>query len=76
MKTLENDIGRLNALNFQALCNNDFFLTWDNTDDELKAVLLVADALRHLRQNNIATQVFASGLGISILRDNSTRTRF
>jgi len=76
MKTLENDIGRLNALNFQALCNNDFFLTWDKTDDELKAVLLVADALRHLRQNNIATQVFASGLGISIFRDNSTRTRF
>ena len=55
---------------------NDFFLTWDKTDDELKAVWILADALRYMRQHNISTRVFESGLGISIFRDNSTRTRF
>ncbi len=29
-----------------------------------------------MRENNISTKVFESGLGISIFRDNSTRTRF
>ena len=56
--------------------NNDFFWTWDKTDEELEAVFTVADALRFMRENNISTKVFESGLGISIFRDNSTRTRF
>ena len=54
----------------------DFFLTWDKTDDELEAVFTVADALRYMRENNISTKIFESGLGISLFRDNSTRTRF
>ena len=29
-----------------------------------------------MRENNISTKVFDSGLGISVFRDNSTRTRF
>ncbi len=56
--------------------NGDFFLTWEKTDDELEAVFTVADALRYMRENNISTKVFESGLGISLFRDNSTRTRF
>ena len=36
----------------------------------------MADALRHLRENNISAKIFDSGLGISLFRDNSTRTRF
>ena len=55
---------------------NDFFLTWEKSDDELKAVWDVADALRNLRERNISTKVFDSGLGISLFRDNCTRTRF
>ena len=55
---------------------NDFFLTWEKSDDELKAVWDVADALRNLRERNISTKVFDSGLGLSLFRDNSTRTRF
>ena len=55
---------------------NDFFLTWEKSDDELKAVWDVADALRNLRERNISTKVFDSGLGTSLFRDNSTRTRF
>ena len=55
---------------------NNFFLTWDKTDDGIAAVFAVADALRDLRERNISTKIFDSGLGISNFRDNSTRTRF
>ncbi|MCL1846572.1 MAG: knotted carbamoyltransferase YgeW [Coriobacteriia bacterium] len=55
---------------------NDFLLTWEKDDDELKATFAVADALRNLRERNISTRIFDSGLGVSLFRDNSTRTRF
>ena len=76
MKTLQDYIDKLNKLNFKEMYENDFFLTWEKTDDELEAVFTLADALRFMRQNNISTKVFESGLGISLFRDNSTRTRF
>lgn len=76
MKTLQDYIDRLNELNFKDMYNGDFFLTWEKTDDEIEAVFLVADALRYMREHNISTKVFESGLGISLFRDNSTRTRF
>ena len=66
----------LKILNFKNMYDGDFFLTWDKTDDKIKAVWEVADALRALRERNISTKVFDSGLGISLFRDNSTRTRF
>ena len=69
-------IGELKKLDYKNMYNGDFFLTWDKTDDEIKAVWQVADALRALRERNISTKVFDSGLGISLFRDNSTRTRF
>ncbi|CEM61141.1 knotted carbamoyltransferase YgeW [Treponema phagedenis] len=69
-------IGSLDKLDFKGLYNENFFLTWDKTDDELKAVFAVADAIRKLRENNKSAKIFDSGLGISIFRDNSTRTRF
>ncbi len=75
-KKLQGYIDQLNALNFKEMYEGDFFLTWEKTEDELKAVWVVADALRYMRENNISTKVFESGLGISIFRDNSTRTRF
>ena len=69
-------IDKFNKLNFKEMYNGDFFLTWEKTDDELEAVFTVAEALRYMRENNISTKVFESGLGISLFRDNSTRTRF
>ena len=76
MKNLKDYIKELDRLKFDKMYMNDFFLTWEKTFDELKAVWTVADALRYLRENNISTKVFDSGLGISLFRDNSTRTRF
>lgn len=69
-------IEQLNQLDISNMYNSDFFLTWEKTDDEIAAVFAVADALRELRENNISTKIFDSGLGISLFRDNSTRTRF
>ena len=39
MKTLQDYIDKLNALNFKDMYNSDFFLTWEKTDDELKRCL-------------------------------------
>ncbi|WP_312640380.1 knotted carbamoyltransferase YgeW [Hydrogenoanaerobacterium sp.] len=76
MSGLNKYIETLNKLNFSNMYENDFLLTWEKSNDELEAVFTVADALRHLRENNISTKIFDSGLGISLFRDNSTRTRF
>ena len=58
------------------LYGKDFLLTWQKTREELDLVLLVAEALKEMRANNISTRVFDSGLAVSLFRDNSTRTRF
>lgn len=75
-KKLQSYIDKLNKLNFKDMYNGDFYLTWDKTDDEIEAVFTLADCLRYMREQNISTKIFDSGLGISIFRDNSTRTRF
>ena len=67
---------KLEKLNYSDMYEGDFFLTWEKSQDEIEAVFTVADALRHLRENNVSTKIFDSGLGISLVRDNSTRTRF
>jgi knotted carbamoyltransferase YgeW len=67
---------RLDALNFKDMYGEDFFLTWEKSYDEILAVFTVADALRWLRENNVSPRIFDSGLGVSLFRDNSTRTRF
>ena len=64
----------LETLHINNMYKNDFYWTWDKTDEEIDAVFTVADALRDLRERNKNTKVFNSGLGISIVRDNSTRT--
>lgn len=76
MSELNKYLDTLNKLDLSKMYQNDFFLTWEKTNDELEAVFTVADALRHLREQNISTKIFDSGLGISLFRDNSTRTRF
>ena len=66
----------LDKLNFKNMFGGDFFLTWEKSYDEILATFTVADALRWLRENNVSTRIFDSGLGVSLFRDNSTRTRF
>ena len=53
-KGLQAFIDKLDTLKFSDMYENDFFFTWDKTDDEIMAVFTVADALRHLREQNIS----------------------
>ncbi len=73
---IKNLIEKLSELDTDNMYLNDFFHTWKESDDELSATFAVADILRGMRENNISSKVFDSGLGISLFRDNSTRTRF
>lgn len=75
MKSFKQLIDELKALNTN-LFGHDFLLTWHKTESELRQTLLVAEALKNLRDRNISAKCFDSGLAISNFRDNSTRTRF
>ena len=72
MKTLINKIKALDLSKY----GNDFLLTWDKSEDELQATLLLAELLRERHRLGKPNLVFDSGLAVSIFRDNSTRTRF
>jgi len=69
-------INILSNKNVSDMYLNDFLLTWEKSFDEISGTFLVADILRAMRENNISSKIFDSGLGISLFRDNSTRTRF
>ncbi len=56
--------------------NNDFLLTWDHDDDQIRATFVTAQILRAMRRDNISCKAFDSGLAVSLFRDHSTRTRF
>ena len=58
------------------LYQKDFLLTWEQSAEDLNAVLLLADALEQMYRANISTRVFDGGLAVSNFRDKSTRTRF
>jgi ornithine carbamoyltransferase len=64
------EIGQLES----GLHAKDLLLTWEQTPDELKQVLKVAEVLKLMRAENIDTRVFATGIGVSIFRDNSATT--
>lgn len=76
MSNFEALVKKLEGLDTAKMFMNDFLLTWEKSDDEIAATFAVADALRALRTDNISAKVFNSGLGVSLFRDNSTRTRF
>ena len=58
------------------LFEKDFLLTWQYPDRTIRAVLLAAEILEDMVAAGISTRVFDTGLGISIFRDKSTRTRY
>jgi knotted carbamoyltransferase YgeW len=54
----------------------DFLCTWDKDKKNLEAIMKIASILKAMRERNISTRVFDSGLAVSQFRDKSTRTRF
>lgn len=60
----------------EELFQKDFLLTWEKSQASLTSVLDLAGILRQMRQENISSRIYDSGLAVSIFRDKSTRTRF
>ena len=58
------------------LFQKDFLLTWEHPEEEIRAILTLADTFKRLHQEGKSCKSFDTGLAISIFRDNSTRTRF
>jgi knotted carbamoyltransferase YgeW len=54
----------------------DFLLTWEHPEDEIRAIVTLADTLKTLHKQGKSFRAFETGLAISLFRDNSTRTRF
>jgi knotted carbamoyltransferase YgeW len=73
---IEASLARLEALEAAGLFGSDFLLTWDKSEQQIRAVLLTAELLAALRAAGISCRLFDSGLAVSIFRDKSTRTRF
>jgi len=74
-KRLQSAVSDLKKLKL-GMFNEDFLLTWERSDDEIKGVVLVAEIFKHLHKAGISFRTFDTGLAISIFRDKSTRTRF
>jgi knotted carbamoyltransferase YgeW len=75
-KEIQGAIDRLASLDIGGTYGSDFLLSWNKKEEEIRAVLAVAEILRGMRDGNISTRIFDSGLAVAIFRDKSTRTRF
>jgi knotted carbamoyltransferase YgeW len=58
------------------LHDDDFLLSWQQADDAIRFVVLAAEILEALARRGISARLFDTGLGLSIFRDKSTRTRY
>jgi ornithine carbamoyltransferase len=54
----------------------DFLLTWEKSEQELRAVVALAELFSEMHKAGKSFKTFDTGLAISVFRDNSTRTRF
>jgi len=58
------------------LFETDVLLSWRLSDAGIRAILLAAELLEDLTRDGLSTRLFENGLGLSIFRDKSTRTRY
>lgn len=58
------------------LYERDFLLTWEHAESTIRFLVGAASVLEALYRRAVSTRVFDSGLGVSIFRDHSTRTRY
>lgn len=58
------------------LFNGDFLLTWQHTDAAIRFIAEASGILQQLVRDGSPTRLFERGLGLSIFRDKSTRTRY
>jgi len=58
------------------LYNRDFLLTWQESRESIELILRLAGRLEALSRAGVSARVFETGLGVSVFRDKSTRTRY
>ena len=75
MSTITENLKAFQALKTD-LFQKDFLLTWEHPEQEIRAILTLADTFKRLHAQGKSFKAFDTGLAISIFRDNSTRTRF
>jgi knotted carbamoyltransferase YgeW len=73
--SLRGKIDALAALEHD-LQDGDFLLTWEHTEETVRFVALAAEILQGLAKRGASARLFDTGLGLSIFRDKSTRTRY
>ena len=66
------ELGRTETNLFQKDC----LLTWEQSDANLRALLLATEIFEDLYRANCDARLFRGGLAVSLFRDKSTRTRF
>jgi knotted carbamoyltransferase YgeW len=72
---LRSNIDALAALDTD-LHDGDFLLTWQQSDAAIRFVVLAAGILEGFARRGVSARLFDTGLGLSIFRDKSTRTRY
>jgi knotted carbamoyltransferase YgeW len=72
LPALIDELGQLET----RLPEEDFLLSWERSEADLKAVLLAAEIFEELVRASVDARAFRGGLAVSIFRDKSTRTRF
>ena len=75
MNTLKKQLDELKKLKFNSY-GKDFLLTWEKSEQELRAVVAIAELFSEMHKAGKSFKTFDTGLAISVFRDNSTRTRF
>jgi knotted carbamoyltransferase YgeW len=75
MQTIAQQIASLGQLDHH-LFGRDFLLTYEQGQDDLKAIVEIAEILKRMHAENLDARFFSTGLAIAIFRDQSTRTRF
>ncbi len=58
------------------LHDRDLLLSWRQSEDNLRFLLLAAEILEQIADAGLSARLFDSGLGIALFRDKSTRTRY
>ena len=75
MNTIKKQLAELSKLKTDSY-GKDFLLTWEKSEQELRAVVALAELFSEMHKAGKSFRTFDTGLAISIFRDNSTRTRF
>jgi knotted carbamoyltransferase YgeW len=76
MSPSESLLARIRALEPADLFDRDVLLSWELSDGTIRSLLSLMETVRATALEGHSLRVFDTGLGVSIFRDKSTRTRY